>query len=129
MKIKKTLNPNALKWVDYLLSGKYKQGKDALETITDKGESRFCCLGVACDLYRKAGKRLKRKVNEVVYYGPDGCKGSLPEPVREWLGLSTDIGQYGDSEAGLSLAELNDSGKKFPTIAKLILSQPEGLFE
>ena len=35
-------------WVKALRSGKYRQGREVL-----KDNSRFCCLGVLCDLHRK----------------------------------------------------------------------------
>lgn len=47
------LNTNAQKWLDALRSGDYKRGRFSLRRITDDGESLFCCLGVACDLYRE----------------------------------------------------------------------------
>lgn len=42
------LNENAKKWVQALRSGEYKQGKDAL-----RDNDKFCCLGVACEVYKK----------------------------------------------------------------------------
>lgn len=42
--------PNAERiklWTDALESGRYKQGKNALY-----GDGAYCCLGVACELYR-----------------------------------------------------------------------------
>ena len=40
------LNDNAKKWVAALRSGKYEQAKGWLR----EGD-KFCCLGVACDLF------------------------------------------------------------------------------
>lgn len=37
-------------WVEALRSGEYEQTNGAL-----RYEDKFCCLGVACDLYRKHG--------------------------------------------------------------------------
>ena len=42
------------KWVEALRSGDYKQAEGALS----RGDS-YCCLGVACDIYRKSAKRGK----------------------------------------------------------------------
>ena len=47
------LNPNAQKWVDALRSGEYKQTRGALRGDDEGNEPKFCCLGVACDLYAK----------------------------------------------------------------------------
>jgi hypothetical protein len=38
-------------WLDALRSGKYGQGRNQLRPEDDK----FCCLGVACDIWNPAG--------------------------------------------------------------------------
>lgn len=38
---------NRKKWVDALRSGKFKQGKGNL-----KADNKFCCQGVACELFK-----------------------------------------------------------------------------
>ena len=127
------LNANAQKWVDALRSGKYTQGRKALHK-----DSKFCCLGVACDLYSK-------KVSGTWVKEPDGSTGfyfmvngyssqdHLPTPVKKWLGLKTSHGFLGpDSSPGVaqSLIELNDNFRfDFKKIADVIESQPEGLFK
>lgn len=45
---------NVKKFVDALRSGDFKQGRRALRS----GDS-FCCLGVACELYRRATNKGK----------------------------------------------------------------------
>jgi hypothetical protein len=50
--------------------------------------------------------------------------GRLPNEVKNWAGIEADLGEF----EGGSLAELNDDGKKFSTIAKIIESKPDGLF-
>jgi len=47
-------------WVNALRSGEYKQGQYRLTTVTDEGEERDCCLGVACKVFGA-----KREVIEV----------------------------------------------------------------
>lgn len=37
------------KWVDALRSGRYQQGRGSLHGTPQE----FCCLGVACDIYRQ----------------------------------------------------------------------------
>ncbi len=66
-----------------LRSGRYKQGKNQLR----RGD-RFCCLGVACDLYGKATKT-QWKVNR--FGDPIMLKsaGMLPFEVRDWFGLDS----------------------------------------
>ena len=47
---KKQQKANRKKWVAALRSGKYKQGKGQLY---DNLDEKYCCLGVACDLFHK----------------------------------------------------------------------------
>src|SRR2546428_66571 len=55
------LNKNAQKWVDALLSGKYKQTEGVLCSVSDKGKLSFCCLGVACEVAIANGVKLNVK--------------------------------------------------------------------
>ena len=48
----KTQTENAIKWIEALLSGKYKQGKDHL----GNEEIGFCCWGLGCFI---TGKKYK----------------------------------------------------------------------
>ena len=61
-------------WVKALRSGKYKKGTKALHLTPDM----YCCLGVACDVYRKRGGLLEHGWESL---------GGLPKTVREWYGL------------------------------------------
>jgi hypothetical protein len=121
------MNRNAKRWLRALRSGKYKQGTGCLRKRR-KGEDFYCCLGVACDLAVKThviGRpRFDRNSREYVYR--EVKTGSLPNKVREWLGLADDEGFF---EGGSSLAKKNDSGWSFKKIARLIESKPKGLFE
>lgn len=116
------------RWIKALESGEYKQGRKVLVTAAAKGDS-FCCLGVLCDLAVRA-KVIEAppavKIGETFYYGECRDEVSLPSEVREWAGLTSYYGYYDDDS---SLAELNDMGKTFKTIAKVIKSAPKGLFE
>lgn len=101
------------KWVRALRSGRYKQGKHSLKIIN--GIPRYCCLGVLCDLHAKAKGRRWVK-NEYL-----GAENILPGEVVIWAGLGRANpklveGLDGDGTA----AGINDSGKRFKTIAKLI---------
>lgn len=105
-------------WIEALRSGRYEQGVSAL-----RDDDCFCCLGVACDLYRTAEN------------GPDwegysylGRDDVLPQTVQDWLGLRQDDGQYGRRKGSSStLAVQNDDGMTFSEIAALIEAEPEGL--
>jgi hypothetical protein len=123
-------------WIKRLLSGKYKQGKGSL-----RDGDKFCCLGVLCEIARE------RKVVKAERVGVDGewrFSGELaylPVEVREWAGagsggdinitldkrdaqrLKKRIDPKGINPKGreyTSLAQLNDAGASFKTIARLI---------
>ncbi len=115
------LNKNAKKWVKALKSGKYTQTTDSLMDSTG-----FCCLGVACDLYSKEHPRSTWENGHFM-----GQAFTLPMVVQRWLGLSTEDGSTTDA----SLVDYNDGNTSgdirrhsFKEIAKIIESEPEGLF-
>lgn len=112
-------------WVEALESGEYKQGKGKLVKLMTS-ERRYCCLGVACDLYIKEYPR-SRFASEFRRFGTLQREGEVCAPiVQKWLGLRTNRGVYN----GGSLARLNDVGNKpFSYIAKRIRDRPRGLFK
>lgn len=124
------LNKNAKKWVKALKSGKYRKGTNYLHP---KG-NRFCCLGVACDLYIKEHKKNGWQPNDISNEGASflGEAGTLPRVVRNWLGLRTNGGHFGTNEYDdlSSLFSLNDEYKwSFKRIAEFISKEPAGLFK
>lgn len=124
----------AIKWTEALRSGKYKQGRGLLKQIDKKGQFKHCCLGVLCELYNKDRKKKKKKalyVKDDILSCPltgkvvegfsfDGDDQLLPYIVREWAGLDSSNGEVFIGGKFFDLAELNDSGKKFSTIANFI---------
>ncbi len=112
------MNDNARAWVAALRSGKYRQGMGQLHY-----EFKFCCLGVACDLYAQTNPIEIRVDSTGVAY--DGANGLLPTIVQEWLGLVDDAGI---ADVGPGLYAMNDAGVTFDEIATYIESQPRGLF-
>jgi hypothetical protein len=111
------LTPRDL-WVRALRSGRYKQTTGSL--CTHEG---YCCLGVACDVYRKYHGDLvvdklvshRNKANFEMSYG--GCEGLMPYKVGKWLDLEED----GRTVSGHSLTKLNDDERKtFDEIADII---------
>jgi hypothetical protein len=100
------------RFVEALRSGKYKQGRDRLRT-----GDKFCCLGVACDLAKRSLK-LNWEFSGWADEGQlfDSAKTSLPESVRRYYGFEdTDPILSADESAAI----LNDSGKRFKTLARL----------
>ncbi len=109
---------NIKKWVAALRSGKYKQGAFTLHR-----KNKFCCLGVACELYQRevGGLEIKKEIKEFLVddgYREDICvcydgdSYLLPNKVRNWLDLSYPF-QNG-------LASMNDEGKSFEEIANYL---------
>jgi hypothetical protein len=125
------------KWVKALRSGKFKQGTGTLKQYNRKGKAEHCCLGVLCELYNGEMRKNKKKtLPEKVYDNDsdfshgysrfDGKKEDLPKEVKDWAGMRNSLGkfqankvdEYGDREE--CLADLNDMGQKFKTIADII---------
>ena len=105
-------------WVKALRSGEYKQTRGQL-----RNEDRYCCLGVACDLYSKhvlkkdAWREYKTSVLSYTFLGQGGA---LPLQVIKWLGIR---GDYGELKSGTTLMNMNDNfGPKssFEAIADVI---------
>lgn len=112
---------NMKTWVAALRSGQYQQGTKRLR-VGDK----FCCLGVACEVYLKAnpdGLTTRVKSDEVVegdVWHYDDEPSFLPEKVMNWLGV--DIFSPGVTREGVdaSLTYVNDTGTNFNDIADMI---------
>lgn len=116
-------------WIEALLSGLYTQTSG---TLHDEGG--YCCLGVATEISGLADWRKEEGEHGQVYAAHLDESGEvevgvLPQLVRDWLGLETAEGSYvpDDADGRASLAELNDGGDNFETIAKVIESAPHGL--
>lgn len=110
---------------DALRSGKYKQASGVLRS----GDG-YCCLGVACDIYRKharKGKWVKARGGadyEFVIKGRDTelVEGAyLPIPVMRWFGFADEKGTFDGVDLDIKdLTELNDEGESFKKIASVI---------
>ena len=116
------------KWARALRSGKYAQTRGKL-----KDNSGYCCLGVACDVYRKETGEGEWAADAGGFSGPgfaftlpDGTRetGSLPEKVAKWFGLKTDDGRYREgrhaAEQTSLIAHNDDHHDDFKTIADVI---------
>lgn len=128
------MNKNiAKKWVKALRSGKYKQGGGYLKTTNNEGDSFHCCLGVLCELYNEEQRRSKKKqmkTHEVEWDSlhDQSCPAQiellrltlLPKNVQDWAGMKTDAGEAESLPLATDLAELNDSGTDFDSIATII---------
>jgi hypothetical protein len=128
----------AKKWIKALQSGKYKQGEGYLKQINSRGKTRHCCLGVLCELYNDSMKKNHKKTlnikslecfsNRTAYISFNNQDAGLPAPVKKWAGIKNSLGEFRDSNNNLNcLADLNDTGKRFKTIANIINENMENL--
>lgn len=115
---------NIRKLVDALRSGEFHQGAGGLRPA----ESRHCCLGVACEIYRREtgiGNWVKDALSAAYVFevSPiEESSGSLTSSVREWYGFDRPNPHVGSKtspsvQVPASLAQLNDRGICFATIA------------
>ena len=104
-------------WVKALESGKFRHTTGLLQGQNNT----FCCLGVACVVAEKEGVEVRQIKNQIT-----GITLANQPRVKDWLGLSDGAAEYIDG----SLVDLNDNAKRnpFKKIAKIIASEPEGLF-
>lgn len=124
------MNENAKLWVKALRSGEYKQARNRLRF----DEDRFCCLGVACDLYAKAtGNGVwdgDKDSGYLFIIGDRRREVVLPYEVVKWLGVSDSECPYGNWDMigeDRSLTGDNDRGASFEEIADTIDAEPDGL--
>jgi hypothetical protein len=133
------------KWVKALRSGKFKQGTGTLKQYNSKGDAQHCCLGVLCELYNQDMKKNKKKTLPEKVYDDNydfshgysrfgGKKYDLPKEVKYWAGVKTGLGKFYVNDFGNnlslgenSLADLNDTGRKFKTISNIIEKNWENL--
>lgn len=110
------LGPNQLKWIEALESGEYEQG----QTCALRVQNRYCCLGVAEELFNTI---YRVRVDNVVEYGNlyDNCSAYSTLKTRKLLKLTNE---------GMALAvKLNDNDcLSFPAIAEYIRYHPDEFF-
>lgn len=109
-------------WVEALRSGVYAQ---ATGKLRDGGG--YCCLGVACDVFRKRtkhGKWVQDVDGWMFVIGRENAGEVLPDRVQHWLGLDHDnppINTEGKSTSEQEASYANDNlGWGFNQIADAI---------
>jgi hypothetical protein len=127
------------KWLKALRSGKYKQGQGTLKQYDSNGNAQHCCLGVLCELYNKEMKKNKKKTLIEKFCSNDsdfshgrsrfgGKADDLPKEVMKWADMDNNLGKFYLSDDHYEcLADLNDAGRKFKTIANIIEKNWESL--
>lgn len=125
------LGPNQTKWLEALKSGEYKQGKRFLHRITkSNNESSFCCLGVACDLFKEElniNFQLRLNGHDLGGFYNDG--GALPpQKIADHLGLNNILGGSSLKDGNL-LTKINDNSNDFNAVIKVLEETPELYFK
>ncbi len=114
-------------WLNALRGGEYQQGTHLMRLRPSADGSigpRFDVLGVLCEQYRLAhdDSRWHTGVRFVDVTG-DGSSVDLPQDVLRWAGLTAHSPQVMFLGVPRSLAQLNDRGLSFDTLADLIEQQ------
>jgi hypothetical protein len=108
------------KWARALESDEYVQGRDGLKSVASNGE-RYCCLGVATELFGTpiAGEDpVVGCYNEYLFDVGGRFERSSVCPPPGWMGLT-------HAEIG-SFIKANDREKKsFKEIAEMVRALPE----
>jgi len=120
-------------WTESLRSGEYSEGQVFLHLSDGNGRIRNCCLGVACELFRKRyPESLETRdiaLSAIGYVAVEFYDGSdvpqrfcLPNVVREWLGLADGWGHFKTPlpDGTVSLADASDARYGFARLADLI---------
>lgn len=112
-------------WVKALRDGSYEQAAGRLRKVaSDQSITRYCCLGVLCDLYLKETDK-GEWIGEVFKIDrTDASNVVLPHQVEYWAGMRTRDGSFA---ARKNLMIMNDSGASFNEIANTIEKYQEKL--
>lgn len=97
-------------WVRELESGAWEQGKYFLEH-----SNTYCVFGILTNIAATQGICSHDGKNIGTF---DGVMQLAPESVVQWAELKSNNGEL--SQYKYSLAELNDKGKSFKELAKII---------
>lgn len=105
-------------WIEALKSGKYKQGDGALRASvkddeTGKKSIKHCCLGVACAVAGATG------ILDKGFITNDGLEKKLIKSINKVPAILQSDKLEGNDIPNV-LASLNDEGKSFKEIAKVI---------
>lgn len=120
-------------WLAALRSGKYEQTTNMLHLKID-GKSKFCCLGVLCEIASTELDITVEEKKDKVFY--DNEFNILSNKILKWAGLPRNIGDplipkrdlpeikgviFGGSNSLISLGLLNDDYRlSFDKIADII---------
>ena len=112
------IRANQKAWVAALKSGAYQQATAYLRIDDADGISRYCCLGVACDISGLGEWKEHRNTapNGLLYQTESGALDkTMPVEVQEYFGITSDARGI---EFTTHLMELNDNEYTFKQIAR-----------
>lgn len=107
------------RWIHALRSGEYKQAREYL-----RSGDRFCCLGVACDIYAKDTGDGKWSDGGLfkAHNGEQRSFQLIPPSVKDYFGLNYHPGD--DTDLAPTLMLMNDvKNKTFGEIADYLEKQ------
>jgi len=109
---------NIQKWINALRSGEFQWGRSQLR----RGDG-YCCLGVACEIYRREHPETSW-VDDFFDAVGESRETCLPTKVSEWLGvIGPDVTLYLDDGRRTTATYCNDDLKlSFDEIANAIES-------
>ena len=107
------MKENIKKWVDALRSGNYLQGSGRLcYRLEGETTERYCCLGVACEVYRQEVEQGEELLPKLLYTNFSSYNGKiyyLPKTVRDWLGIVSEFSyMYLNDKLGYTFEEIAD---------------------
>jgi hypothetical protein len=106
------------KWIKALTSGEYKQGRSHLKVVDGKGNAKYCCLGVLCEV---AGIKEDKDSEEHLKFF-DQESGTLSDYLLKKFRMTEDQADCLISMNDGNNSEVNPRSRnmKFKTIAKWI---------
>ena len=114
------------RWLKALESDKFEQTRKVL--CRHNGELRYCCLGVACELFVPKEKQTVGRFYKSFWRQTK----VLPVQVKILLKLHSSLGGFRGTispDNCNNLAQLNDIGWSFGDIANFIRKYPESVFK
>ena len=111
-------------WIEALRSGKYQQGVGQLKALSEEGTFQYCCLGVACEIFKETLNLTEEEENR----GISSFNGKSSVPPVEIVSLLGLHNEYGDVKKelfrGTALVSLNDELQlSFEEIAEVLEKQ------
>lgn len=100
------------RWVKALRSGDYEQGKGHLCQFDDDGNAKYCCLGVAYEVFNGEKAWVK---------SPDKTMDNILQTNKGYIDCYEPPGLK-DADVVEVLMDYNDGGKSFEWIASYIES-------